>query len=297
MISHWDDVEAVRRERGHICGDWQALTGDSSDWIGVQRIRIAPGQVVDAAPPRGRGRGDLLRPGRVGRQRAADRLDGRGLRGRAWRLPRPSGARARAHAAGGPRRARRPRVRRAKLRGQHAAPARGCLLARPDVGARGGARGPPVEARGERGTAGGRRARGAAVADRQRARRRAAGARRGDRRARVARPRSSSRVVQDRDQAPRGPPRQAQQPAALPQRRGGDLRRARRRGHGRALAAPPVQEESSRRTRSVGEQSSPGPAGNGASRTLSAPATAGSRSSRTERATRATSRTTRARGR
>ena len=44
MISHWDDVEAVRRERGHICGDWQALTGDSSDWIGVQRIRIAPGK-------------------------------------------------------------------------------------------------------------------------------------------------------------------------------------------------------------------------------------------------------------
>ena len=44
MISHWDDVEAVRRERGHICGDWQALTGDSSDWIGVQRIRIAAGK-------------------------------------------------------------------------------------------------------------------------------------------------------------------------------------------------------------------------------------------------------------
>ena len=44
MISHWDDVEAVRRERGHISGDWQALTGDTSDWIGVQRIRIAPGK-------------------------------------------------------------------------------------------------------------------------------------------------------------------------------------------------------------------------------------------------------------
>jgi len=44
VISHWDDVEAVRRERGHICGDWQALTGDTSDWIGVQRIRIAPGK-------------------------------------------------------------------------------------------------------------------------------------------------------------------------------------------------------------------------------------------------------------
>ncbi len=44
MISHWDDVASVRRERGHICGDWQALTGDASDWIGVQRIRIAPGK-------------------------------------------------------------------------------------------------------------------------------------------------------------------------------------------------------------------------------------------------------------
>ncbi len=44
MISHWDDVASVRRERGHICGDWQALTGDTSDWIGVQRIRIAPGK-------------------------------------------------------------------------------------------------------------------------------------------------------------------------------------------------------------------------------------------------------------
>ena len=43
MISHWDDVESVRRERGHICGDWQALTGDSSDSVGVKRIRVAPG--------------------------------------------------------------------------------------------------------------------------------------------------------------------------------------------------------------------------------------------------------------
>jgi len=42
VISHWDDVESVRRERGHICGDWQALTGDASDWIGVQRIQVAP---------------------------------------------------------------------------------------------------------------------------------------------------------------------------------------------------------------------------------------------------------------
>jgi uncharacterized cupin superfamily protein len=44
VISHWDDVESVRRERGHICGDWQALTGDASDWVGVKRIRVAPGK-------------------------------------------------------------------------------------------------------------------------------------------------------------------------------------------------------------------------------------------------------------
>ena len=42
MISHWDDVEAVRREQGHICADWQALTGDASEWIGVRRVRVQP---------------------------------------------------------------------------------------------------------------------------------------------------------------------------------------------------------------------------------------------------------------
>lgn len=40
MISHWDEVPAVRRERGHIAADWQGLTGDDSLWMGVQRIRI-----------------------------------------------------------------------------------------------------------------------------------------------------------------------------------------------------------------------------------------------------------------
>jgi uncharacterized cupin superfamily protein len=44
VISHWDDVQAVRRERGHIGGDWQALTGEASEWVGVQRIRIDPGK-------------------------------------------------------------------------------------------------------------------------------------------------------------------------------------------------------------------------------------------------------------
>jgi uncharacterized cupin superfamily protein len=44
VISHWDDVEAVRRERGHIGGEWQGLTGAASEWVGVQRIRIDPGK-------------------------------------------------------------------------------------------------------------------------------------------------------------------------------------------------------------------------------------------------------------
>ena len=42
MISHWDEVESVRREQGHIAGDWQSLTGQASEWVGVRRIRIEP---------------------------------------------------------------------------------------------------------------------------------------------------------------------------------------------------------------------------------------------------------------
>ena len=42
MISHWDDVAAVHRGSGHISGHWQSLTGEGSEWIGVQRIRIDP---------------------------------------------------------------------------------------------------------------------------------------------------------------------------------------------------------------------------------------------------------------
>lgn len=43
MIAHWDDVEVVRRAEGHICGDWQSLTGDESVTVGVKRIRVQPG--------------------------------------------------------------------------------------------------------------------------------------------------------------------------------------------------------------------------------------------------------------
>ena len=44
VISHWDDVEGVRREQGHIAGTWQSLTGSSSVTVGVRRIRIDPGK-------------------------------------------------------------------------------------------------------------------------------------------------------------------------------------------------------------------------------------------------------------
>lgn len=44
MISHWDDVDAVHRQSGHISGHWQSLTGQASEGVGVKRIRIDPGK-------------------------------------------------------------------------------------------------------------------------------------------------------------------------------------------------------------------------------------------------------------
>ena len=44
MITHWDEVEGVRRERGHIAASWQALTGAHSITAGVQRISVEPGR-------------------------------------------------------------------------------------------------------------------------------------------------------------------------------------------------------------------------------------------------------------
>ena len=43
MIAHWDDVAVVRREEGHICGDWQYLTGDASVTVGARRLRVPAG--------------------------------------------------------------------------------------------------------------------------------------------------------------------------------------------------------------------------------------------------------------
>jgi uncharacterized cupin superfamily protein len=44
VISHWDELPWQLMERGHIGGDWQSLTGDSSVTVGVKRIRVDPGK-------------------------------------------------------------------------------------------------------------------------------------------------------------------------------------------------------------------------------------------------------------
>ena len=44
MITHWDEVDGNRRERGHIAGSWQALTGYNSITVGVQRISVDAGR-------------------------------------------------------------------------------------------------------------------------------------------------------------------------------------------------------------------------------------------------------------
>ena len=43
MITHWDEVESHRRERGHIAASWQSLTGANSITVGVQRISVDAG--------------------------------------------------------------------------------------------------------------------------------------------------------------------------------------------------------------------------------------------------------------
>jgi uncharacterized cupin superfamily protein len=42
VISHWDEIEPVRRERGHIAASWRSLTHDRSVTVGVQRIEVEP---------------------------------------------------------------------------------------------------------------------------------------------------------------------------------------------------------------------------------------------------------------
>ncbi len=44
-VAHWEDVEPVRRERGHLAGSWYDLgTAAGSLTVGLQRIRVDPGR-------------------------------------------------------------------------------------------------------------------------------------------------------------------------------------------------------------------------------------------------------------
>jgi uncharacterized cupin superfamily protein len=44
-LAHWDDVEAVRREEGHLAGSWRDLGSAAGTWmVGLQRIQIDPGK-------------------------------------------------------------------------------------------------------------------------------------------------------------------------------------------------------------------------------------------------------------
>jgi len=44
-LAHWDDVEGVRREAGHLAGTWRDLGSATGTWsVGLQRIEIDPGK-------------------------------------------------------------------------------------------------------------------------------------------------------------------------------------------------------------------------------------------------------------
>jgi len=42
IVSHWDEIEPVHRENGHIAAAWSALTGERSETVGVRRIQVDP---------------------------------------------------------------------------------------------------------------------------------------------------------------------------------------------------------------------------------------------------------------
>ena len=240
MISHWDDVEAVRRERGHICGDWQALTGDASEWIGVQRIQVAPGKWSTPLHLEGAEEeiffvlgGDGLSAQRIGERRRRSRST-RATASSIWlscmRTPSrqaPTGSTFLPSASAAMRRTRFSRVPAFPGSARH-----GCSRARPMI-TRGSERQRQARRRWTSPPSG--------HLGSSTSRTRARDARRGDGRTQCPGPRSCRRVVQDRHPPLRGATRQADQSSALSQRRGGDLRRPRRRGDARALAASPVR--------------------------------------------------------
>jgi uncharacterized cupin superfamily protein len=44
VITHWDELEPTRREKGHLAAEWTSLTGAGSHMVGVQRIRVDAGK-------------------------------------------------------------------------------------------------------------------------------------------------------------------------------------------------------------------------------------------------------------
>jgi uncharacterized cupin superfamily protein len=58
-LAHWDDVEAVRRDKGPMDATWQRL-GDAAGakGIGVNRVRIEPGRL--STPPHSHGRSEEI---------------------------------------------------------------------------------------------------------------------------------------------------------------------------------------------------------------------------------------------
>ncbi len=59
MIAHWDEVDAVRRDKGPMGSTWQRL-GDAAgaQGIGVNRVRIEPGRL--STPPHSHGRSEEI---------------------------------------------------------------------------------------------------------------------------------------------------------------------------------------------------------------------------------------------
>lgn len=43
VVSHWDEIDPVTRQKGHISARWRGLAGHRSITVGVQRIEVDPG--------------------------------------------------------------------------------------------------------------------------------------------------------------------------------------------------------------------------------------------------------------
>ena len=230
MISHWDDVDAVHRGSGHISGHWQSLTGETSEWVGVKRIRIDPGSGRRRSTSRARRRrSSSSSTGRASpfRATAPARRRTRSGRGTASCISRSStrtpSRRGRTGSTSSPSAsATTRRTRSSRAPGCRGSARRGC------------SREAPTTTPGHGRSRSARRRSASCPSGPARivnvARRRAQGARRRDGRARSPRPGPCRGLGEDRPAALRRCAREARQPAALPQRRGGDLRRPRRRG-------------------------------------------------------------------